>query len=62
METSRQDDGALFEKGPRSIRSYGNAGHNTLQLVGVLYEERERLSAKRKLTLYWYNTTMGFLE
>ena len=33
MKTNRDGQGPLFEEGPRSIRSYGDAGHNTLELV-----------------------------
>lgn len=35
IETKRfsNDDGAVFERGPRSIRSVGHAGHSILRLV-----------------------------
>ena len=39
MKTNRDGQGPLFEEGPRSIRSYGDAGHNTLELVIFSFDE-----------------------
>jgi oxygen-dependent protoporphyrinogen oxidase len=36
VKTLRQDDGSLFECGPRSIRGVGRAGYNTLEMVEEL--------------------------
>ena len=33
MESSRTEDGAVFDHGPRSVRGAGREGYNTLKLV-----------------------------
>ncbi|XP_072420822.1 protoporphyrinogen oxidase isoform X1 [Chiloscyllium punctatum] len=36
LQTTRTQDGAIFEHGPRGVRPAGNVGKNTLQLVSEL--------------------------
>ncbi|XP_064650774.1 protoporphyrinogen oxidase-like [Lineus longissimus] len=47
IQTTRMPDGAVFEHGPRSLRSVGKSGINTLELAEALGLEDEILAVRR---------------
>ncbi|XP_026861197.2 protoporphyrinogen oxidase isoform X1 [Electrophorus electricus] len=44
LRSTRREDGAVFEHGPRGVRPFGPAGQNTLNMLSELGLEREILA------------------